>query len=473
MRVLGAVCAGRGRSSDVVGDDKQTAVFLQRVAIGHARDVMRDLTRLRGLVVHLVRGRQQARIVGERVEKSLHDAPRLVRHAHHAIVAIQIAIEKALERGRLRGDAFAVRDERRRGAHLVERARRVLGEIAARLPDQIDDQRIDDAPHGLVNQPPPVDLRILGARGLVVGLPEFDFGELLDRQETGTQPVVDVVIVVGDFVGDIRDLRLDGRLASEQEALAQFAQTPRVLARAMLENALARLETEIEAVERAVVLLQFVDDRETLQVVLEAAVLAHALVERVLTRMAERRMTEVVRKRNRLDEILVHAQLPRDRTRDLRDFEAVRQPRAEQIAFVIHEDLGLVFEPAKRRGMDDAVAVALEFAARGGRRFGVTAAARLRGVCRVRGKPRVGRGAQRVGERRARIAAGVAQRFLRKDRDACAGRHVNRVARRVAGKAATAARAARGDALSARRWRPAWPARLRRARGRYAFRRSA
>ena len=137
----------------------------------------------------------------------------------------------------------------------------------------------------------------------------------------------------------------------------------------MLENAFARFEAQIQAVERAVVLFQIVDHREALQVVLEAAVLAHAFVQRVLARMAERRMAEIVRERNRFDQVFVDAQIARHRTRNLRDFETVREARAEQVAFVIHENLRLVFEPAKRRRMDDAVAVALEFGARARRRL--------------------------------------------------------------------------------------------------------
>ena len=48
-----------------------------------------------------------------------------------------------------------------------------------------------------------------------------------------------------------------------------------------------------------------IDDSQRLQVVLEAAELAHALVERVLAGMAERRVAEVVGEADRLDEVLV------------------------------------------------------------------------------------------------------------------------------------------------------------------------
>src|ERR1700752_1621871 len=37
---------GRAAPSSVVGDDEETAVLLQGIAVGHARDVMRDQPRL-------------------------------------------------------------------------------------------------------------------------------------------------------------------------------------------------------------------------------------------------------------------------------------------------------------------------------------------------------------------------------------------------------------------------------------------
>src|ERR1039458_5784313 len=47
------------------------------------------------------------------------------------------------------------------------------------------------------------------------------------------------------------------------------------------------------------------------------------------------------------------------------------------VAGAVEEDLGFVFEAAKGAGVDDAVAVALEFGAPGGGGFGMDAAAGL------------------------------------------------------------------------------------------------
>ncbi len=51
---------------------------------------------------------------------------------------------------------------------------------------------------------------------------------------------------------------------------------------------------------------------------------------------------------------------PGDGAGDLRNFKAVGQAGPVVIAFVIDEDLGLVFQPTERGRMDDAVAVALK-----------------------------------------------------------------------------------------------------------------
>ena len=101
--------------------------------------------------------------------------------------------------------------------------------------------------------------------------------------------------------------------------------------------------------------------------------------------MAERRVAEIVRQRQRLGQILVERQRAGDAARDLRHFEAVGEPRAVMIALVIDEDLGLVLQAAERGRMDDAVAVALEAGA--GRALGLgmePAAALLRGGRRKR-----------------------------------------------------------------------------------------
>jgi hypothetical protein len=80
-------------------------------------------------------------------------------------------------------------------------------------------------------------------------------------------------------------------------------------------------------------------------------------------------VAEIAGERQGFGEILVEAQRPANRTGDLRDFEAVRQPRPVVAALMVDAHLRLVGQPPERRRVDDAVAVALE--GRAGRVFGL------------------------------------------------------------------------------------------------------
>src|SRR5579864_8395574 len=115
----------------------------------------------------------------------------------------------------------------------------------------------------------------------------------------------------------------------------------------MLDQALQRLPGQVEAFESRIAVLQAGDDRQRLGVVVEAAVAGKAAVERLLARVAERRMTEIVAQRAGFREILVKAECPGERAGDLGDLEGVGEPRSVMIALVVDENLRLVSEPAK------------------------------------------------------------------------------------------------------------------------------
>jgi hypothetical protein len=81
--------------------------------------------------------------------------------------------------------------------------------------------------------------------------------------------------------------------------------------------------------------------------------------------MAERGMPQVVGKRQRLRVLLIQVQCGHNGTRDLRDFDGVRQPIAEMIAKPGRKNLGFALQPTKCPGMNDAVAIPLEIVAIG------------------------------------------------------------------------------------------------------------
>ena len=117
----------------------------------------------------------------------------------------------------------------------------------------------------------------------------------------------------------------------------------------MLEDALTGFKAQVQTIKARVSLLELVHHAQALQVVLKAAVRRHAFIECVLAGMAERRVSQVMRQRHGLDQIFVQAQRAGDRAAELRDFQRMRQPGAEQVALVVQKNLGFVNQPAKSR----------------------------------------------------------------------------------------------------------------------------
>src|ERR1700683_1185885 len=173
----------------------------------------------------------------------------------------------------------------------------------------------------------------------------------------------------------------------------------------MLENSLTAFKSQIQAIKVRVTFLEFIHHAQRLQVVLEPAVLAHALVERVLACVSEWGVAKVMGKADRLRQRLVQAQGERNRTRDLGHLDGMRHARAIQIPFVVDEYLRLVDQPPERVGMDNPIAVALELTAKLRLGFRVTPAARLRIIRSIRGERAHPKCAASV---RVRAAAGEA-----------------------------------------------------------------
>ena len=144
---------------------------------------------------------------------------------------------------------------------------------------------------------------------------------MLDGDQSGSDAVLDVVIVVGDFVGEICELGFESRLMTVDEAFTQFAEQKRIVVRAMLQYSLTAFEAQVEPVEFRVVFLEHVDYPQRLQIVLEAAEIHHAFIQRVLSRMPERCMAEVVGQADGLGQHFIQFQGARDGPGDLRDFQ--------------------------------------------------------------------------------------------------------------------------------------------------------
>ena len=212
--------------------------------------------------------------------------------------------------------------------------------------------------------------------------PERHRVERGELEQLGAQPVVEIVVGVGDLVGAVGHLGLEARLRARRGHRHGVLPVT-----AVLEDALARLVAEVQAAEARIALFEPVDDPQALAVVVEAAVLLHQAREHALARVAERRVAEVVREHDRLGELLVQAQRARDRARDLARLDRVGESIAQVVALVIDEHLGLVLEPPERARVHDPIAIALERGAMAVLGLGVHAPARRRARDRPRREP--------------------------------------------------------------------------------------
>ena len=104
--------------------------------------------------------------------------------------------------------------------------------------------------------------------------------------------------------------------------------------------------------------------------------------------MTERRMAQVVRQRQRFDQVFIQPQRAGNRAGNRRHLERVRQPRAMVVAHLAGEDLRLLAQPAKGGAVQNAVAIALIRAAIGMRGFRIPSARRIGAVHRVRRQER-------------------------------------------------------------------------------------
>ena len=89
----------------------------------------------------------------------------------------------------------------------------------------------------------------------------------------------------------------------------------------MTADAVADLPRQVQA---AAVVLQHIDNSQTLLVVPQAA--GHQRVQHLLARMTERRVAKVVAKGDGFGQLFVEPQHLRNRPRDLRHLERVREP---------------------------------------------------------------------------------------------------------------------------------------------------
>jgi len=291
-------------------------------------------------------------------------------------------------------------------AHVLRRGHARRRHPPPRLGHHIIDHGPDHPPHGLQPRQPVVEIGPLSAHRPHDGPDQRNLGQLLQPEQPRLHPVVHVMVVVGDVVGQRRHLRLGRRPAIQPQRIGRVIGRDRRPGRprqlcghrpVVLDEPLQRLPRQVQADEIGIAVLQLGRHAEGLDVVVKAAERLHPLFQLVLARMAERRVAEVVGQGHRLGEVRVQPHGRGDGAGDLRHLQRVGQPGAVVVALVGHENLGLFLQPPERRSVDDAVAVAGEGGAAAALGLGKTPAF---GARRVLGEG----GARRRLERHRRVA---------------------------------------------------------------------
>ena len=113
-------------------------------------------------------------------------------------------------------------------AHVLDRARRQGSQARAGFRDDVLDHLRDQPAHQFMHQPPGIEPRCwprmsAGCRGS-----SGSAGEVVEREQPGAQPVVDVMGVIGDVVGDGGDLGLGAGKAPQLEILSRPMKPDRV-----------------------------------------------------------------------------------------------------------------------------------------------------------------------------------------------------------------------------------------------------
>ena len=313
-------------------------------------------------------------------------------------MAVQSAQQKGFEHPRLLHHGSGKNHQGRCGTDTGKIAYLVCHDFRAGRLDHVIHLRAEHAPDGFVQPSLAVgrcaQLRLL-AQGFVRKTgKQGHLAHVLQGDQTRAHAVVDVVGVVGDFVGQVAQLRLQAGLLAQQKACAYPALQvgiSRLLrfkglgigSGAVLQNAFAGLKAQVQAVVLRVTLLQLVDHPQALQIVLKATPVAHAVVQRILPGVAKGCVTQIMGQRDRLHQVFVQSQRTRHGPTQLGHLQRMRHAGTEQVALVIQKHLGLVDQAAKGAGMDDAVAVALELGAGGRGALRITSATAVGRVASV------------------------------------------------------------------------------------------
>src|SRR5512143_1775079 len=203
---------------------KQAPVLDKRVAVGHAGDEIGDVAGIAAraglgcLIAPL--GREGGLVLAIAREKLGHDPFGVAHDAVYTRGAVDARgeegaqqIELALHRRRERDDRLL------RVAHVVGALWIERDKPSPRLGGDVVDHRGHEASERLIKKPRPVDAGMGGVQLIKRARGDRHLDEIGEGEEGGTVAVIDVVVVIGDVVGERGDLSLDRRISGKLEIL--------------------------------------------------------------------------------------------------------------------------------------------------------------------------------------------------------------------------------------------------------------
>ena len=298
-------------------------------------------------------------------EQVHHHAGNPLPHLNHAGRAVHAGKQKG-------ADFLQVRPERRgkphhrraRCPHIFNPLRIKCRNQPAAFADNIRNHHPEHPAQGLVTAPVTAQIGIERIHLGVTIANDRQGADVIIGEQFCTKSVLQVMVIIGNIVGQGRNLRLGTGIGFQLQIVAGVVFGQRIGQRArygavVFGQCLQRFPCQVQPVPFGVMPFQRCDDANGLCVVVKTAIRCHAVGQRVLAGVAKRRVPQIMGQRHRFGQFATQAQCPRDGPRHLRDLDRMGQAGAKIIALMLHKNLGLVFQPPKGGGMDDPVPIPL------------------------------------------------------------------------------------------------------------------
>ena len=154
------------------------------------------------------------------------------------------------------------------------------------------------------------------------------------------------MIVIGDVIGNRRQLRLQPGMAGQIERPLRIhpGQRPARLVDGaiVLGQPLQRLPAQVEAIETGITAFKFRNDSKGMAIVIKAAPGRHDALQGILPAVAEGRMAQIMGQRQRLGKVFIDGKGAGEAAGNLRHLQTVRQADPEMIAIGRHKYLSFI-----------------------------------------------------------------------------------------------------------------------------------